>query len=61
MVDNQKRFTDVYVGLLGSVNCNCIVVTHELKPIWIVLLSIAIWLSHKIECHLTCWETRVTH
>jgi hypothetical protein len=68
MVDNQKRFMDVYVGLLGSVNYNCIVATHVLKPIWIVLLSIAIsrtfliWLlGHKMECHLTCWETRVTH
>jgi len=68
MVDNLKRFMDVYVGLFGSVNCNCIVVTHVLKPIWIVLLSIAIrgtfliWLlGHKMECHLTCWDTRVIH
>ncbi len=49
VVDSQKRFMDVYVGLLGSVNDSCVLKKSKLYQHVIHRVSFTWLLGHKME------------
>jgi hypothetical protein len=61
VVDNQKRFMDVYVGLLQNVNDSCVLRKSKLYQCAIHKVSLTWLLGHKMESHLICLEIKGTH
>ncbi len=57
VVDNQKRFMDVYVGLLRNVVNSCVLKQSKLYQCVIHEGFFLTWLlGHKMESHFICLE-----
>jgi hypothetical protein len=61
VVDSQKRFMDVYVGLLQNVNDSYVLTKSKLYQHAIHRVSLTWLLGHKMESHLIFLEIKGIH